>query len=149
MDQEPYMMPLTDTWEENDDPAFEGCYEYDETECYQNNDTQEQVGSESNQNPQRRKRKRKSCKKPAHGSRVQRDYINGRLSNVDRHNIHGATKVVGGYIQVDSVQVFALFDPSASHSFISTDLVKTIERVKCPTKKPLLVQTPVGEIQAD
>jgi len=42
------MMPLTDTWEENDDPAFEGCYEYDETECYQNNDTQEQVGSESN-----------------------------------------------------------------------------------------------------
>jgi hypothetical protein len=28
------MMPLTDTWEENDDPAFEGCYEYDETEYY-------------------------------------------------------------------------------------------------------------------
>jgi len=68
---------------------------------------------------------------------------------VDRHNILGATKVVGGYIQVDSVLVFALFDPSASHSFISTDLVKTIERVKCPTRKPLLVQTPVGEIQAD
>ena len=29
---EPYMMPLTDTWEENDDPTLEGCYEYDETE---------------------------------------------------------------------------------------------------------------------
>jgi hypothetical protein len=143
------MIPLTDTWEENDYPTLEGCYEYDETKYYQNNDTQEQVGSESNRNPQRRKRKRKSRKKPAHGSRVQRDYINGRLSNVDRHNIHGATKVVGGYIQVDSVQVFALFDPSASHSFISADLVKTIERVKCPTRKPLLVQTPVGEIQAD
>ena len=57
--------------------------------------------------------------------------------------------MVGGYIQVDSVQVFALFDPSASHSFISTELVKTIDRVKCPTKKPLLVQTPVREIQAD
>ena len=36
------MMPLTDTWEENDDPAFEGCYEYDETEYDQNNDTKEQ-----------------------------------------------------------------------------------------------------------
>ena len=60
---------------------------------------------------------------------MQRDYINGKLSNVNRHTIRGATKVVGGYIQVDSVLVFALFDPSASHSFISTNLVKTIERV--------------------
>jgi len=49
--------------------------------------------------------------------------------------------VVGGYIRVDSALVSALFDPSASHSFISVDLVKTIERVKCPTRKPLLVQT--------
>ena len=97
------MMPLTDTWEENDDPTLEECYEYDETEYYQNNYTEEQVGSESNQNPQRRKRKRKSRKKPTHGNKVQRDYINGRLSNVDRHNIHGVTKVVGGYIQVDSM----------------------------------------------
>jgi len=71
MDQEPYMMPLTDTWEDNDDPTLEGGYEYDETEYYQNNNTEEQVGSESNQNPQRRKRKRKSRKKPAHGSKVQ------------------------------------------------------------------------------
>jgi len=67
---------------------------------------------------------------------VQRNYINGRLSNVDRNDIQGATKVVGGYIQVDG----------ASYSFISTNLVKTIERVKCPTRKPLLVQTPLGEI---
>jgi len=46
-----------------------------------NNDTEEQVGSESNQNPQRRKRK-KSRKKSAHGSKVQRDYINGKLSSI-------------------------------------------------------------------
>jgi len=63
------------------------------------------------------------------------------------NNIQGVTKVVGGYVQVDSVLVFALFDRSASHSFISANLV--IERVKCPTRKPLLVQTPEGEIQAD
>jgi len=141
MDQEPYKMSLTDTCEENDDPTLEECYEYDEAEYYQNNNIEEQVGGESNQNPQWRKRKRKSCKKPTHGSKVQRNYINGRLSNMVRHNIRGATNVVGGYIQVNSVLVFALFDPSASHSFISTDLVKTIERVKCPTRKPLLVQT--------
>ena len=65
------MMPLTDMWEKNDDPTLKGCYKYDEAEYYQNNDTEEQVGSESNQNPQRRKRKRKSHKKPAHGSKVQ------------------------------------------------------------------------------
>ena len=132
------MMPLTDTWEENDDPTFERCNEYDEAEYYQNNNIEEQVGSESNQNPQLRKRKRKSRKKPAHGSKVQRDYINGKLSNVDRRNIQGATKVVGGYIQVDSVLVFALFDPGALHSFVSANLIKMIERVKCPTRKPLL-----------
>jgi len=68
---------------------------------------------------------------------------------VDRHNIQGATNVMGGYIQVDLVLVFALFDLSASHSFISADLVKTIEQVKCSTRKPLLIQTLVGEIQAN
>jgi len=73
-------------WEENDDLAFQGCYEYDEAEYYQNHNIEEQVGSESNQNPQRRKRK-KSCKKPAHGSKVQRNYVNGRLSNVDINNV--------------------------------------------------------------
>jgi hypothetical protein len=139
-----------DRWEEYDHLDFEErCYEYDKAECYQNNNMEEQVDNESNQNPQRRKRKRKARKKPALGNKVQRNYINGRLNNVDMHNIQGATKVVGGYIQVDSVLVFALFDRSASHSFISADLVKTIERVKCPTRKPLLVQTPMGEIQAD
>ena len=56
------MMPLTDTWEENDDPTFEECYEYDETEYYQNNNILEQVGVESNQNPQRRKKKGKAVR---------------------------------------------------------------------------------------
>jgi len=65
------------------------------------------------------------------------------------NNIQGATKVVGGYIQVDSVHVFILLDPSALHSFISTNLVKLIQRVECPTRKPLLVQTPVREVQVD
>ena len=65
------------------------------------------------------KEKKKSHKKPTHGSKVQVNYINGRLINVDRHNIQGATKVVGGYIQVNSVLVFALFDPSSSHSFMT------------------------------
>ena len=90
----------------------ERCYEYDKAEYYKNNNIEEQVDSESNQNPQRRKRKRKARKKPALRNKVQQNYNNGRLTNVDRHNIQGATKVVGGYIQVDSVLVFTLFDRS-------------------------------------
>jgi hypothetical protein len=93
-------------WEKADVSAIEGCYGYDEAEYYQNNNVEEQVGSELSQNPQRRKRKRKVHKKPAQESKAQRNYVNGRLSNVDMDNIHGATKVVGGYIQVSSVQIF-------------------------------------------
>ena len=53
------MTPLMDRWEDYDHLAFEErCYEYDKAECYQNN-IEEQVDNESNQNPQRRKRKRK------------------------------------------------------------------------------------------
>jgi hypothetical protein len=133
-------------WEKADVSAIEGCYGYDEADHYQNNNVEEQVGSELSQNPQRRKQKRKVHKKPAQGSKAQRNYVNGRLSNVDMDKIHGVTKVVGGYIQVRSVQVFALFDPNASHSFISTDMVETCKMVKCPTRRPLLVQTLVGEI---
>jgi len=53
--------------------------------------------------------------------------------------------VVGGYIQVDLVQIFTLFDPSASYSFISADIVEMDKMVKCPMRKHLLVQTLVGE----
>jgi len=53
MDQEPSMTPLMDMWEEYDYLAFEErCYGYDKAECYQNNNTEEQVDIESNQNPQ-------------------------------------------------------------------------------------------------
>jgi len=42
-----------DMWEEHDHLAFEErCYEYGKAECYQNNNTEEQAGIESNQNPQ-------------------------------------------------------------------------------------------------
>jgi len=79
MDQEPNMTLLMDMWEEYDHLVFEErCYEYDKAECYQNNKLEEQVDIESNQNPQRRKRKRKARKKPALENKVQQNYINGK-----------------------------------------------------------------------
>jgi hypothetical protein len=147
--QESYIPSPTDTWERTNDPASERCYQYDESEHYHNNNLEEQVPFDPTHNPQRRKRKRKARKKHAQGSKVQQNYVKGRLSNMDRSNIHGVTKVVGGYIQVGSVQVFALFDPSASHSFVSAKLVESYKMMKCPTRRPLLVHSPVGEIPAD
>ena len=83
------MTPLVDMWEEYDHLAFEeGCYEYDKDECYQNNNTEEQVDIESNQNPQRRKQKRKSRKKPPHGSTPTVPQINAILAmNLDIHSV--------------------------------------------------------------
>jgi len=50
-----------DMWEEYDHLAFEErCYEYDNADYYQNNNTKEQVDIESSQNPQRRKCERKT-----------------------------------------------------------------------------------------
>jgi len=43
------MTPLMGRWEEYDHLVIEeGCYEYDELECYQNNNIEEQVDIESN-----------------------------------------------------------------------------------------------------
>ena len=85
------MTPLTNMWEET--PAIEGRYEYNKDEHYQNNNMEEQVMSEPSQNPQRRMRKRKACKKPALESKLQQNYVNGRLGKVGVNNIQGATKV--------------------------------------------------------
>jgi len=61
MDQETNMTPLMDRWEEYDHLVFvERCYEYFKAECYQNNNTEEQVDIESNHNPQQRQCKRKT-----------------------------------------------------------------------------------------
>jgi hypothetical protein len=120
-----------------------------EVEHYHNNNFEEQVPFDSTQNPQRRKRKRKAHKKHTQGIKEQHYYVKGRLNNMDSSSIHGEMKVVGGYIQIGSVQVFALFDPSASHSFISAKWVESNEVMKCLTRRPLMVYTPMGEIPAD
>jgi len=60
-------------------------YEYDEVEYYPNNNVKEQVESEPSQNPHRQRQK--NYKKPVLGCKAQRNYVNGRLSNVGVNNI--------------------------------------------------------------
>ena len=68
---------------------------------------------------------------------------------MDRDKIHESMKTVGGYIQVGNEGVFALFDHSASHSFISSKLVEELKLEKLPIRRPLIVYTPEGEVLAD
>ncbi len=131
-------------------PQMSGARGNDEVEYQHNNSSEEQVPFDPSQNPQRRKRKRKLVRrKYAQGDTMQPSYVKGRLNYMDSSNLHGVKKVVGGYVQIDSVQVYALFDQGATHSFISAKTVESYKMMKCPTRRPLMVHTPVGEILAD
>ena len=62
---------------------------------------------------------------------------------------HGAKEVVYGFIPVNSASATVLFDPRASHSFISSAYIKEHKIVMLPMRKPVIVKTPRGEIKAD
>ena len=88
-------------------------------------------------------------KKQEQGSKVKRNYIQGRLNNVDMTTIHGAKEVVNGFILVNSTPATVLFGPSASHSFISSAYVKEHKITMIPMRKPVIVKSPRGEMKAN
>ena len=58
-------------------------------------------------------------KEQVQGNKLKRNYIQGMLNNLDLITTHGAKEVIYGLIAVSSDTAMVLFDPSASHSFIS------------------------------
>ena len=62
---------------------------------------------------------------------------------------HGAKEVVYGFIPVNSASAIVLFDPRASHSFISSAYVKEHEIAMLPIRRPVIVKTPEGEMKAN
>ena len=68
---------------------------------------------------------------------------------MDLTTAYGAKEVVYGIIQVNSASAIVLFDPRASHSFISSAYIKEHKIVMLPMRKPVIVKTPRGEIKAD
>ena len=81
--------------------------------------------------------------------KVQKKHEQGRLNNVDMMTIHGAKEVVYGIIPVNSASATVLFDPSASHSFISSAYVKEHKITMLPMRKPVIVKSPGGEMKAN
>ena len=68
---------------------------------------------------------------------------------MDLTTTHGAKEVVYGLIVVSSNTAMVLFDPSASHSFISREYVEEHKITMLPMRKPLIVNSLGGEKKAD
>ena len=62
---------------------------------------------------------------------------------------HGAKEVVYGFILVNSTPATVLFDPRASHSFISSQYVEEHKITMLPMRKPVIVKSPGGEMKAN
>ena len=80
---------------------------------------------------------------------VEQKYIQARLKSVDVNSIHAAKKVMYGSILLNSAKAKVLFDPSASHSFISTKYVENQKIMKLPSREPLMVHTPRGAMKVE
>ena len=83
------------------------------------------------------------------GNKLKQNYIQGRLNNVDLITTYGAKEVVYGLIAVSSNTTMVLFDPSASHSFISREYVEEHKITMLPMRKPLIVNSLGGERKAN
>ena len=86
--------------------------------------------------------------KQVHGNKLKRNYILGRLNNVDMTTTHGAKEVVYGLIVVGPATAMVRFDPIASHSFISSAYVKDHKITMLPMRKPVKVKSPGREMKA-
>ena len=83
------------------------------------------------------------------GNKLKRNYIQARLNNVDIITTHGAKEVVYGLIAVSSATAMVLFDPSASHLFISREYVEYHKITMLLMRKPLIVNSLGGEKKAN
>ena len=83
------------------------------------------------------------------GNKLKQNYIQGRLNNVDMITTHGAKEVVVGVVPVNSAPAMVLFDPSASHSFISRECVEDHKITILPMRRPMVVKSPGGEMKAN
>ena len=85
--------------------------------------------------------------KQVHGNKLKRNYILGRLNSVDKTTTHGVKEVIYGLIAVSSTTAMVMFDPSASHSFISSAYVKEHKITMLPMRKPMIVKSLEGEMK--
>ena len=69
----------------------------------------------------------------------------GRVYHMTQEEVQAASDVVAGMITLNAQQVYALLDPGATHSFVSTKFIHKLTMPKCMLEKGLTVSTPLGE----
>ena len=121
--QEPCLSSPTVTLMKTNTSTSEEDYDCGEIEHYKN-DCLEKL-AESNQSRNRQQEPEQNVhKKQVQGNKLKRNCIQGKLNNVDLITTHGVKEVVMGFIPVNSAPAMVLFDPSATHSFISREYVE-------------------------
>ena len=114
-------------------------------EHYKNDCFEKFAESNRSQNQQQQESEQNVHKEQVQGNKLKKNYIQGWLNNVDLNTTHGAKEVVYGLIAVSSDTAMVLFDPSASHSFISREYVEEHKMTMLPMRKPLIVNSLGGE----
>ena len=86
---------------------------------------------------------------PKKMANMQQNYAHGKVNHVTIEIAQEAPDVVIGTFLVNSNSATVLFDSSASHSFIAYTFIKKHGIPVCVMKKPMLVNSPGGEMKAN
>jgi len=69
----------------------------------------------------------------------------GRVYHMTYEDVGAIPDVVTGTLQLDTMQVYALIDPGASHSFVSYRIVNNLHVLSSNLGVRVIVSTPLGE----
>ena len=80
---------------------------------------------------------------------MQQNYVRGKVNHVTTETAQEAPDVMISMLPVNSNLAIVLFDSGASHSFIAYTFIKKHGISICVMKKPMLVNSPGGEMKAN
>ena len=84
---------------------------------------------------------------PKKMANMQQNYVRGKVNHVTAETAQEAPDVVIGTFPVNSNSATVLFDSGASHSFIAYTFIKKHGILICVMKKPMIVNSPGGEMK--
>ena len=77
--------------------------------------------------------------------RNQEGRTHGRVYHMTYKDVGAVPDMVPGTLQLDTIQVYALIDPGASHSFVSYRIVNNLHVLSSKLGVGVMVSTPLGE----
>ena len=77
--------------------------------------------------------------------RVQEGMTQGRVYHMTHEDVRVVPDVVAGTLQLNTMQVYVLIDPGASHSFVAYRIVNNLHVLSSKLGVGVTVSTPLGE----